>query len=181
MSAVLMPLKLKKDPWYKEPWLLLVAGGPAIVVCASIYTGIVAMRGSDKVVAEDYYKQGLMVNKDIQRDARAKELQLAASVALDLTAGRMKIHLTGTEALPDTVQLSLANAVAGASSVNEVIHRLQMRQVTPGNYEGDLKLLSNLASSSVKLFHVKIETSNWRLTGDWFEPEQRAVQLNAAK
>ncbi|MCH8618950.1 FixH family protein [Undibacterium sp. TS12] len=181
MEASLMPPKSRRDTWYKEPWLLLVAGGPAIVVCASIYTGYVAMRGADKVVAEDYYKQGLMINKDIQRDARARQLRLGAVISADFANGKMKLELSGQGDLPDSIQLSLANAVAGGNSVSEVIRRLPMKRVSPGHYEGDLKMMTNLPVDTVKLFHIKLETSDWRLTGDWFDPEQKAIQLNAAK
>ncbi|MBC3812784.1 MULTISPECIES: FixH family protein [Undibacterium] len=179
MDAIL--ISKKRDKWFKEPWLLLVAGGPAIVVCASIFTGAIAFRGADKVVAEDYYKQGLMINKDIQRDAKSRELHLGATLSLDVSSGKLRMQLKGDGLLPDTVKLSLANAAEGATSVNEVVHRLPMVQVSPGIYEGDLKLVSSIFSSSVKLFHIKLETTDWRLTGDWFEPEQKVAQLGMAK
>ena len=181
MSAALMPQKKKKDAWFKEPWLLLVAGGPLVVVCASLYTGFVAFGGADKVVAEDYYKQGLMINKDIQRDAKARELHLSANLILDPVESKIKLKLAGDGELPAAVQLSLANAVPDHNSVTEVVHRLSLKQTTPGNYEGEFKIFSNLASSSVKLFHIKLETTAWRLTGDWFEPGQKAKQLVAEK
>lgn len=171
----------KKDLWYKEPWLLLVVGGPMIVVCASIVTGVLAWRGSDNVVAEDYYKQGLMINKDLLRDAKARELQLSALVTLDISVGRLKMSISSTKELPDTVQLSLASSGKGVTSVTEVVRRLSMKQMRPGEYEGDLNLSSQLSVASVKLFHVKVETTEWRLTGDWFDPEQRQARLTAAK
>lgn len=179
MDAILV--SKKRDKWYKEPWLLLVAGGPAIVVCASIFTGAIAFRGSDKVVAEDYYKQGLMINKDIQRDAKARELHLGASLSLDASAGKLRMQLVGDGMLPEAVKLSLANAAESGSSVNEIVHRLPMVKVSPGVYEGDLKLVSDISASSVKLFHIKLETTDWRLTGDWFEPAQKVVRLGMAK
>jgi len=179
MAAVLSPIK--KDKWYKEPWLLLVVGGPLVVVCASIFTGILAYTGSDKVVAEDYYKQGLMINKDIQRDAKARELQLTASLTLDIQAAKVRMHLTGKGPFADHVQMSLANASENGNSVNEIIRRLSLEQVAPGVYEGDSKLVSQISVSSVKLFHVKLETTEWRLTGDWFDPDQKVAQLNAEK
>ena len=178
MDAILLPQKIKKDIWYKEPWLLLVVGGPLIVVCASIFTGVLAWNGSDKVVAEDYYKQGLMINKDIQRDAKARELELSALITLDLAAGRLRMQLSANKKLPETVQVSLASSGGKTSSVTEVIRRLPMKQVQPGSYEGDL---SNLSVGVVKLLHVKVETMEWRLTGDWFDPEQRQAHLTAAK
>ncbi len=39
-------------PWWREPMMWLVIGGPAIVVVAAIGTGIVAWRGADRVVLE---------------------------------------------------------------------------------------------------------------------------------
>lgn len=179
MDASLLQHRVKKDLWYKEPWLLLVVGGPLIVVCASIVTGVLAWRGSDKVVAEDYYKQGLMINKDLLRDSKARELQLSASITLDLAANRLKMTLSANRDLPDTVQVSLASSGKGLTSVTEVIRRLPMKQLRPGEFEGDLS--SNLSLASVKLFHVKVETTEWRLTGDWFDPEQRQARLTAAK
>jgi hypothetical protein len=152
-----------------------------IVVCASIYTGILAWHGSDKLVAEDYYKQGLMINKDLQRDVKARELQLSASIKLDPVANRLKMSISANKNLPDTVQLSLASSGGKTLSVTEVIRRLPMKQVRPGEYEGELNAASNLSISTVKLLHVKVETTEWRLTGDWFEPAQRLAQLSAAR
>lgn len=39
-------------PWWREPMVWLVIGGPAIVVVAAIATGIVAWRGADPLVLE---------------------------------------------------------------------------------------------------------------------------------
>lgn len=181
MNTSLLTQKTKKDLWYKEPWLLLVVGGPLIVVCASIFTGVLAWRGSDKVVAEDYYKQGLMINKDLLRDANARELQMSAVISLDLVAHRLKMSVSANKPLPDTVQMSLASSGGATTSVTEVIRRLPMQQISPGEYEGDMKLASNFSIETGKLLHVKVETTDWRLTGDWFEPEQRQAHLSAAK
>ena len=181
MNTNLLPQKTKKDLWYKEPWLLLVVGGPLIVVCASIFTGVLAWRGSDKVVAEDYYKQGLMINKDLLRDAKARELQLSALISFDPAANRLKMSLTANKILPDTVQMSLASSGGKATSVTEVIHRLPMRQVRPGEFEGNMNEIANFSIATGKLLHLKVETTEWRLTGDWFEPKQRQAHLSAAK
>ena len=54
--------------WYREPWPWLVMSGPAIVVVAGIGTAIIAFRTSDGLVADDYYKQGLVINQTLKRD-----------------------------------------------------------------------------------------------------------------
>lgn len=180
-KASLLTQPAKADRWYKEPWLLLVAGGPAIVVCASIFTGIVAMRGADNVVAEDYYKQGLMINKDIQRDAHARALGLEANVQLDVVTEKVILNLKGNSSLPDSLQISFASATEDKTSVNEIVRRLRLVQTEPGHYEASLRSGTGIASTTTKLIHVKIETTDWRLTGDWFDPSQKALQLKATQ
>jgi hypothetical protein len=39
-------------PWWREPMLWLVVGGPAVVVVAAITTGVIAWRGADPVVSD---------------------------------------------------------------------------------------------------------------------------------
>lgn len=39
-------------PWWREPMVWLVIGGPAVVVVAAIVTSIVAWRGADPLVQE---------------------------------------------------------------------------------------------------------------------------------
>jgi uncharacterized protein len=39
-------------PWWREPMMWLVVGGPAVVVAAAIATAGIAMRGADMVVVE---------------------------------------------------------------------------------------------------------------------------------
>jgi len=39
-------------PWWREPMLWLVLGGPAVVVVAAIVTGVIAWQGADVVVSD---------------------------------------------------------------------------------------------------------------------------------
>ena len=39
-------------PWWREPMLWLVLGGPALVVVASLVTAVIAWRGADPVVTD---------------------------------------------------------------------------------------------------------------------------------
>ncbi|MDO9313777.1 MAG: nitrogen fixation protein FixH [Burkholderiaceae bacterium] len=39
-------------PWWREPMMWVVIGGPAIVVVAAITTGVIAWRGADEVVLD---------------------------------------------------------------------------------------------------------------------------------
>ena len=48
--------------------------GPGLVVVAGIATAVIAFRGADGLVADDYYKQGLGINRQIARDQAARDL-----------------------------------------------------------------------------------------------------------
>ncbi|MFC0348424.1 FixH family protein [Undibacterium danionis] len=185
MNAGILTQPVKKDIWYKEPWLLLVVGGPLLVVCASLFTGFIAFRGADQVVAKDYYRQGLMINTNLQRDAKARELALHAGLQLDMANKKIVMQLNSKQVLPDLVQLSLASSGAASGSVEEVVRRLPLKLIADGKYDADLsqdKKLENAINSGVlHILHVKLETNDWRLTGDWLDPLQRQLALSPSR
>ena len=178
LDAGLKPGNGGRVLWYKEPWVWLVIAGPSIVVCAALYTAFLAYTGADKVVAEDYYKQGLMINKDIRRDANARERKMSADMRFDSDTGKIAIKVHSEVALPSTLLLSIAESSA-SSSVNELIRRGTLLQVTPGIYQLSLPQPTAMERNRMTIWHIKIEASDWRLTSDWHDPMHKSVQLNA--
>ncbi len=53
----------KCEPWWRFPLLWMVIAGPAVVVVASFVTLWLALRTPDPVVAPDYYRRGIEINK----------------------------------------------------------------------------------------------------------------------
>lgn len=175
MEQLVIPRKGKKEVWYKEPWMLLVLGGPFLVVIACIYTINVAFNGADQVVAKDYYRQGLMINTNLLRDAKARELNLNAQLQIDTVNHSLTMKLSSKEALPEIINLSVASSGAADSSVNEVIRRLPMQQTSSGVYFAQIK--QDDVFFKIKILHVKLETNEWRLTGDWHNPQSQTLNL----
>jgi hypothetical protein len=64
-------------PWWKFGHVWLIIAGPAAVVVAGFVTLFIAIRTPDPVIAEDYYKRGLDINKTL---AAEKDLQLAPAM-----------------------------------------------------------------------------------------------------
>jgi hypothetical protein len=185
MNSGILTQVIKKDVWYKEPWLLLVVGGPLLVVCASVITGVIAFRGADQVVAKDYYRQGLMINTNLQRDAKARELALDANIQFNLVSKKILMQLSSKQVLPEVVQVSLASSGAADGSVEEVIRRMPLKLVALGKYEADFsqdnKFENAINSGVLQVLHVKLETNEWRLTGDWIDPLQRKLHLTPSR
>ncbi|WP_301511046.1 FixH family protein [Variovorax sp. CAN15] len=50
-------------PWWRHPLLWMVIGGPAVVVIASFVTFWLAWRNPDALVSQDYYREGVEINK----------------------------------------------------------------------------------------------------------------------
>ncbi len=79
-AALAKPADPAKDaaPWWRHGHVWLVIAGPAVVVVASIVTVIMAVRLPDPVVAEDYYRRGIEINKTLPAgDTAAKALMPA--------------------------------------------------------------------------------------------------------
>jgi hypothetical protein len=43
-------------PWWREPVMWLVVGGPAVVVVAAVATAVIAMHGADPLIRADATK-----------------------------------------------------------------------------------------------------------------------------
>lgn len=51
--------------WWRYPLLWMVIGGPAVVVVASFLTFWLAWRSPDALVSEDYYREGIEINRTL--------------------------------------------------------------------------------------------------------------------
>lgn len=154
-------------PWYREPWPWLLMAGPAIVVVAGIATTILAVTSNDGLVADDYYKQGLGVNRVIARDAQARALGLAAEAQFNEERTRVRVTL-GPGAQPNALRLTLVHPTRAGSD--------QVALLAPigGNlYEGPVAP-PRLAGA----WRVRVEdgAGRWRISGTW-HPGQAAIAL----
>lgn len=67
-STPVVPVSVTEPPapWWKFGHVWLVISGPAIVVVAGFVTLWLAIVRPDPLVAEDYYQQGIEINKMLQ-------------------------------------------------------------------------------------------------------------------
>src|SRR5512140_1636724 len=90
-EAPMNPNKMRAQPWYREPWPWILMAGPAAVVVAGFVTAWLAVRSDDGLVMDDYYKEGLAINKTIGRSETAERLGIHAE--LFLVDGRVRVLL----------------------------------------------------------------------------------------
>ncbi|HET9764198.1 MAG TPA: FixH family protein [Casimicrobiaceae bacterium] len=74
-------------PWYRERWPWLLMAGPFAVIVAALASAWLAARSDDGLVAQDYYRQGLLINRKLQQPLRPAQALPAAMlrVASDRT------------------------------------------------------------------------------------------------
>lgn len=116
-------------PWYRQLWPWLLLSGPAAVIAAGAATIWIAFASADGLVAEDYYKQGLAINKRLAREELARRLGISATVALG--ADKIRVDLKGQQ--PEALFVHLAHATRAGHDV-----RVRLSPVGPGAYEGQL-------------------------------------------
>jgi hypothetical protein len=142
-------------PWYREPWPWLLMLGPVGAVVAGAFTLWLAVSHEDGLVADDYYKQGLAINKVIRRQSEAAHLGVQARILFG--EGRVRVHLAG--AAPRNLTLQLAHPTrAGLDRIAQLADG-----GAAGWYEGFI------AVPSSGRWHVLIEdgSGGWRLSGEW--------------
>ena len=77
------PQELDTKPWYAQFWPWFLISLPATAVIAGFITLDLAIQSNDGLVSDDYYKEGLAVNKDLARDALTRRLGLEAYASYD--------------------------------------------------------------------------------------------------
>ena len=145
-------------PGYREPWPWLLMAGPATVVVAGIATAVLAVRSSDGVVADDYYKQGLAINRVLERGARARLLGLAATAGFDHVANRVDVVVTSHA--PPLPRLRLTLVHPTRPGVDQAI---VLTHAGDGRYTGRIDT-SRSANWNLTL---EDEQATWRLAGRW--------------
>ena len=58
-------------PWWKHGHVWLLIAGPATVVVAGVITTVIAVKSPDPVVAADYYRRGIEINKTLAQREKA--------------------------------------------------------------------------------------------------------------
>lgn len=123
-------------PWYRQRWPWILMSGPAIVLVAGVITTWIAFDSADGLVADDYYRKGLAINKVIAREEKARSLGLTADI--DSKGGRLRVRLGGIEEekRPEAIFAHLVHATRSGFDA-----RLRLARGADGAYEAALPAL----------------------------------------
>ena len=118
------------SPWYRQfwPWFLILL--PASVVCASLATVYIASRHADDLVVDDYYRDGLAINRVLEKRERARQRGVEASLAF---IGTMVTVSTTDAVVAPHLQLLLSHPLESDQDFT-----VPLTRVGTGLYRGSL-------------------------------------------
>jgi hypothetical protein len=153
--------KMHRHP-LREPLVWLAFGIPLLTVVAGLVTLWIAFQRADSNVSEEYYKEGLGINRRIERD----ELALAYRVAGQLTVGDVIATGDGRR-LPLDLVLSGASDAFEAQVILRMTHPVRqsldrlvvLRAVGSGRYRGQV----DAEGLDGTRWLLAVETPAWRL------------------
>ena len=141
-------------PWYRQfwPWFLIML--PASVVVAGLTTVVIANKGADDLVVDEYYKNGLAINRKLEKKERATSLGIEAS-----------LHVSGPQVVVTTRgQVTEAQLTLLLSHPLESDQDFQVTliQSGPGEYRG------RVSGTVAPRWHwalISEQEQGWRLDG----------------
>ena len=167
-SAVSLP---PAPPWYRDRWPWLLMAGPIVVVIAGVCTVWLAWSTDDGVVADDYYKRGLVINRELERTGRGEGLHLGAVLAV-APDGALRLQLSGPAPTPivPAVRARFVNATRAGLD-----RTVSLAPLPDGTYAG------RMAPLPPGRWRVAVETDTWRLPAVEAGGTVREVRLGAAR
>ena len=139
-------------PWYRERWPWFLMLGPALVLVAGAYTTWLAYRSDDGLVARDYYKRGLLINKTLQRDHNAAARAISAQGAWSADGRSLSIRVSGLDKYPAELVLRVIFDRSGTEQ------SVRLRAIGGDWYE------AAWARPADERWRAVLEADDWRLT-----------------
>ncbi|MCB1960949.1 MAG: FixH family protein [Rhodocyclaceae bacterium] len=154
-------------PWHRQGWPWFLIFFPATAVVAGIATIWIAIESNDGLVVDDYYKQGLGIQKTLDRAREASRLALS---------GDLRIN-------DSTLTLNLRSGI-GAPVADAVF--VTLTHPTQGGMDQTLSLIGQAGSYTAQINPLQMgrwnvliedESRSWRLTGTMHLPAETEVSL----
>ncbi len=133
------------EPWYKQFWPWFLIALPASVVVAGFITLAIAIDRESSLVADDYYKQGLGINRVLAEDKLAETLSLQARMEIDTLTGEVFAEVGGksgafsSDSLPRELLLVWIHPTNSEKDQQITLKQVALNQGTSSHYRGQLQ------------------------------------------
>ena len=169
-----MAKDLDTRPWYRQFWPWFLFGLPGIAVVAGITTVVIATTSFDGLVVDDYYKEGLAINRDLDKDRMAAHLGLNAQMRFDLEKGTVDVVLGSSVPIPDQGKLDLT--LIHPTRAHADVHVALEEGNRPGHYVAHFPPQAHAIRWDLLL---SPREGNWRLLGRYPGGDVAQTRLQA--
>ena len=143
-------------PWYRQFWPWFLMSFPASAVIAGIATIIIAFHDPDGLVVDDYYKEGLAINQDIERNLQAAELNAQAFMRFNPDNKIIEVDLQLDKSMPEELNLNFRHTTRAAYDQSIVL-----------THQGNGLYRGNFEALNAGFWNINIipKDDSWKLTG----------------
>jgi len=156
-------------PWHKYPLVWMMVLIPFTAVIMGVVMIWLAIDTDDGLVADDYYKQGLEINRVISRDKKAAELGLSAIIKFDnnIKAIKLAFNKGALTSFPDTLQLRFQHATRANSDVAVIM-----------NHGIDNQYIGNIKEALTEgIWYFELVDENWKLNARSHVQSKNTIEL----
>lgn len=122
---------IPEPPWYRQfwPWAILSIPIATILACAVLIT--LAIKSDDGLVSDDYYKEGLAINRRNQLEQAASDRGISAT--LQFAGDQLRVIFPTEVSVSESIAISLIHNTLQHRDVQLVLHK-----TTDGVFQGAL-------------------------------------------
>lgn len=159
-----------QQPWYRHRWPWLLSIMPVTAVVMGFTFLWLAIKTDDGLVSDDYYRDGLAINRIVERDVAASNYRVHATARLAGEVVSLKLA-ADLPARPDTLKLTLAHPTRKGLD-----HSVLLTRGTMGTYNG---AIHDVIDSRYDIILEPIDGA-WRLAGEWHPVGGETLKLSPA-
>ena len=159
----------RREPasWYRVPMVWLLIALPLSAVAGGFTTLWLALRSDDGLVVDDYYRRGMEINRDLDRDRAAAARGIKAQLQLDDARRSLRIELSLPAAQqPAQLEVQLLHATRQGYD-----RRFAIARGVDGVYSAPL------VGMAPGRYYVQLAAGDWRLLGSLRFPDESRFEI----
>ncbi len=160
---------LDTEPWYKQGWPWALIAIPLLTVIAGVITFYIAYTSENSLVNDDYYKQGLAINTNLNKIELAKKLAIKVRINFDPATNLLSVYLKSNSTLPESLTIDFSHPTIERNDV-----QLTLARLTSNEYITELSALEQAH------WHIKLtdKAKTWLVKSRWEFPVNRAIVID---
>lgn len=165
-----------QKPWFKQVWPWFIISFPLMTVIAGLITYKIAANNPVSMVKDDYFKSGLAINQVLEKQNKAKKLNMSATIEADKPSQLLFIKLTTTKEQAPLSQPKL-QLIFSHPTQEKLDVQLTLEKLNEGEFAAQLPALPQ-ANWHIKLVDIR---NNWLIKGRWNYPQANEPELISNK